>query len=44
VLGVAKVPRAVERMESGDGEPGGVADIVQLRRGDEQVGIVAENA
>ena len=42
VLGVAQVPGAVELMQAGDGEAGGVADIVQPG-GFQQIGVRVEN-
>ena len=36
----AKVPSAVERMEAGVEELGAVADVVQPRSGDEQLGVL----
>ena len=43
VLGVAQVPGAVELVQAGGGEAGGVADVVQPRGGFEQIGVRAEN-
>ena len=43
VLGIAQVPGAVEPMQAGGGEAGGVADVVQPRGGFEQIGVRAEN-
>ena len=43
VLGVAQVPGAVELMQAGGGEVGGVADVVQPLGGFQQVGVRAEN-
>jgi hypothetical protein len=43
VLGVAQVPGAVELVQAGGGEVGGVADVVQPRGGFQQVGVRAEN-
>ena len=39
VLGVAQVPGSVELVQAGDGEAGGVADVVQPGGGFEQVGV-----
>ena len=43
VLGVAQVPGAIELMQAGGGEAGGVADVVQPRGGLQQIGVRAEN-
>jgi hypothetical protein len=43
VLGVAQVPGAVKRVEARRGKAGGVADVVQPRRGFDQVGVHAED-
>jgi hypothetical protein len=43
VLGVAQVPGAIELVQAGGGEAGGVADVVQPGGGFEQVGVRAEN-
>ena len=43
VLGVAQVPGAVELMQAGGGEAGGVADVVQPGGGFQQIGVRAEN-
>jgi len=43
VLGIAKVPRAVELMQAGGGEAGGIADVVQPGGGFQQLGVRAEN-
>ena len=43
VLGVAQVPGAVELVQAGGGEAGGVADVVQPRGGFQQIGVRAEN-
>jgi hypothetical protein len=43
VLRVAQVPGAIELMQAGDGEAGGVADVVQPRGGLHQLGVRAEN-
>jgi len=43
VLRVAKVPGAVELVQAGGGEVGGVADVVQPRGGFEQLGVRAED-
>jgi hypothetical protein len=40
--GVAQVPGAVELVQAGDGEAGGVADVVQPGGGLDQVGVGAE--
>jgi hypothetical protein len=41
--GVAQVPGAVELVQAGDGEAGGVADVVQPGGGLQQIGVRAEN-
>jgi hypothetical protein len=43
VLGVAQVPGAVELVQAGGGEVGGVADVVQPRGSFQQIGVRAEN-
>ena len=43
VLGVAQVPGAIELMQTGGGEAGGVADVVQPRGGFQQTGVRAGN-
>jgi hypothetical protein len=43
MLGVAQVPGAVELVQTGGGEAGGVADVVQPRRGFQQLRVRAEN-
>ena len=43
VLGVAQVPGAIELVQAGGGQAGGVADVVQPGGGFDQVGIRAEN-
>ena len=43
VLGVAQVPGAIELMQTGGGEAGGVADVVQPRGGFQQTGARAGN-
>ena len=43
MLGVAKVPGAIELVQAGGGEAGGVADVVQPRGGFQQTGVRAEN-
>jgi hypothetical protein len=43
VLGVAQVPGAIELVQAGGGEAGGVADVVQPRGGFQQIGVSAEN-
>jgi hypothetical protein len=43
VLGLAQVPGAVELVQAGGGEAGGVADVVQPGGGFEQVGVRAEH-
>ena len=43
VLGVAKVPGAVELVQAGSGEARGVADVVQPGGGFQQIGVRAEN-
>ena len=43
VLGVAQVPGAVELVQAGGGEAGGVADVVQPGGGFQQIGVRAEN-
>ena len=43
MLGVAQVPGAVELVQAGGGEAGGVADVVQPGGGFEQAGVGAEN-
>ena len=43
VLGVAQVPGAVELVQAGGGEAGGVADVAQPRGGFQQPGVRAEN-
>ena len=43
VLGVAQVPGSVELVQAGGGEAGGVADVVQPRRGVQEIGGRAEN-
>jgi hypothetical protein len=43
VLDIAQIPRAVEGMETGGGEPGCVADVVQDGGGLEQVGVLAKD-
>jgi hypothetical protein len=43
VLGVAQVPGTIELVQAGGGQAGGVADVVQLRGGLQQVGVRAEN-
>ena len=43
VLGVAQVPGAIELVQAGGGEAGGVADVVQPGGGFDQVGVRAEN-
>jgi hypothetical protein len=43
VLGVAQVPGAVELVQAGGGEAGGVTDVVQPGGGFDQVGVCAEN-
>jgi hypothetical protein len=43
VLGVAKVPGAVELVQPRDGEIGRVADVVQPRGGFQQISVRAEN-
>ena len=43
VLGVAKVPGAIELVQAGGGEAGGVADVVQPGGGFDQIGVRAEN-
>jgi hypothetical protein len=43
VLGVAQVPGAVELVQAGGGEAGGVADVVQPRGGFQQISVRAEN-
>jgi hypothetical protein len=43
VLGVAQVPGAVELVQAGGGEAGGVADVVQPRGGFDQIGVRAKN-
>ena len=43
VLGVAQVPGAIELVQAGDGEAGGVADVVQPGGGFQQIGVRAEN-
>jgi len=42
VLGVAQVPGAIELMQAGGSEAGGVADVVQPRGGFQQIGVRAE--
>ena len=44
VLGVAQVPGAVECVQTGGGEAGGVADVVQPRGGFQQISVRAENS
>jgi hypothetical protein len=41
VLGVAQVPGAVELVQAGGNQAGGVADVVQPRGGCEQIGVRA---
>ena len=43
VLRVAQVPGAVELVQAGGGEAGGVADVVQPGGGFQQIGVRAEN-
>ena len=43
VLGVAKVPGAIELVQARGGGAGGVADVVQLGGGLQQIGVRAEN-
>jgi hypothetical protein len=43
VLGVAQVLGAIELMQTGGGEAGGVADVVQPRGGFQETGVRAEN-
>ena len=43
VLGVTQVPGAVELVQAGGGEAGGVADVVQPGGGFQQLGVRAEN-
>ena len=43
MLGVAQVPGAIELVQAGGGEAGGVADVVQPRGGFQQIGVRAEN-
>ena len=44
VLGVAQVPCAIELVQAGGGEAGGVADVVQPRGGFQQISVRAENS
>jgi hypothetical protein len=41
---VAQVPGAVELVQAGGGEAGGVADVVQPRGGFQQISVRAENS
>jgi hypothetical protein len=41
VLDIAQVSRAIEGVEPGVGQPGGVADVVQYGGGYEQVGVLS---
>ena len=43
VLRVAKVADAIELVQAGGGEAGGVADVVQPRGSLQQLGVRAEN-
>ena len=43
MLGVAKVPGAIELVQARGGGAGGVADVVQLGGGLQQIGVRAEN-
>jgi hypothetical protein len=43
MLGVAKVPGAIELVQAREGKAGGVADVVQPRGGFQQIGVSAEN-
>ena len=43
VLGVAQVPGAIEVVQAGGGEAGGVADVVQPRGGFQQIGVRAQD-
>jgi hypothetical protein len=43
VLGAAQLPGAVQGVQAGHGKAGRVADVVQPRRGFQQIGISAEN-
>jgi hypothetical protein len=44
VVGVAKVPGAIELVQARGGEAGGVADVVQPRGGFQQISVRAENS
>jgi hypothetical protein len=43
VLGIAQVARAVERVEAGSVEGGGVADVVEPRGSDQHVRVTAQD-